>query len=337
LDEKQHTLKSILPPTDDRLIKLLMMSPELRPGLADIIASIIRQPVRDVEIRNNELPTDDVDDKQERLDVNCVTADGRQVNLEMHASRMAEMPGSSHENLKNKSVYYLCDLYATQSVRGKDYNKLAKTYQVTFCTYTVFAKRKDFVNEFGLRNEDGELLSDAVTAVFVELTKLKDILKKPVEDMSSLEMWAIFLQYADKPEQREIVERVAGVKGEIRMALDTLIHVSQDERERAINRSRRMWRTDMESNMNTARESGRIEGRAEGLDQGLTLGRAEGLDQGLTLGRAEGLDQGLTLGRAEGRREAILKMRKANMSDQQIASVYDLPVDTVRQLAGDKE
>jgi predicted transposase/invertase (TIGR01784 family) len=105
------------------------------------------------------------------------------------------------------------------------------------------------------------------------------------------------------------------------MALDTLIHVSQDERERAINRSRRMWQTDMESNMNTSRESGRIEGRAEG--------RIEGC--------AEGLDQGLTLGRAEERREAILKMRKANMSDQQIADVYDLPVDMVRQLAADKE
>ncbi|MDR0380880.1 MAG: hypothetical protein LBH86_02620, partial [Oscillospiraceae bacterium] len=63
-------LKSILPPTDDRLFKLLMTSPDLRPGLADIISSIIRQPVAQVEIRNNELPTDDVDDKMERLDVN---------------------------------------------------------------------------------------------------------------------------------------------------------------------------------------------------------------------------------------------------------------------------
>ena len=43
------------------------------------------------------------------------------------------------------------------------------------------------------------------------------------------------------------------------MAMDALIHVSQDERERAINRSRRMWQTDYESNMNTARESGRME------------------------------------------------------------------------------
>jgi predicted transposase/invertase (TIGR01784 family) len=107
-------LKSILPPTDDRLFKLLMTSPELLPGLADIVASIIGQPVRKVAVRNNELPTDDMDDKQERLDVNCVTDDGRQVNLEMQASRMAELPGGQHENLKNKSVYYLCDLFSTQ-------------------------------------------------------------------------------------------------------------------------------------------------------------------------------------------------------------------------------
>jgi hypothetical protein len=91
-----------------------MTSPELQPGLADIIASIVGQPVREVTVRNNELPTDDMDDKQERLDVNCVTDDGRQVNLEMQASRMAELPGGQHENLKNKSVYYLCDLFSTQ-------------------------------------------------------------------------------------------------------------------------------------------------------------------------------------------------------------------------------
>jgi predicted transposase/invertase (TIGR01784 family) len=245
-----------------------MTAPDLRPSLADIISGIIRQKVRDVEIRNNELPTDDVDDKQERLDVNCVTDDGRQINLEMQASRMEELPGGSHENLKNKSVYYLSDLYSTQSVKGKDYNKLARSYQVTFCTYPVFPNRKKFVNEFTLRNEDGEQLSDAVTVVFVELSKLGKIIKKPIGEMSSIEKWAIFLQYADKPKQRELVEKIAESKGEIKMALNTLIHVSQDERERAINRSRRMWQTDFESNMNTSREAGFIEGRSEGRTEG---------------------------------------------------------------------
>jgi predicted transposase/invertase (TIGR01784 family) len=277
-DLMMENRKSILPPTDDRLFKLLMTSPDLQPGLMDIISGIIRQPVAAVEVRNNELPTDDVNDKQERLDVNCVTGDGRQVNLEMQASRMQELAGGQHENLKNKAVYYLCDLYATQSVKGKDYHNLAKTYQVTFCTYTVFPERESFVNEFSLRNEEGEALSDAVTVVFVELSKLDRILSKPVEQMTSLEMWSIFLQYADKPEQEKIVQQVAEAKGEIKMALEVLINVSQDERERAINRSRRMYQTDLESNMNTALERGRIEGRAENQRNVVLNMRSKGLD-----------------------------------------------------------
>jgi predicted transposase/invertase (TIGR01784 family) len=56
------------------------------------------------------------------------------------------------------------------------------------------------------------------------------------------------------------------------MALNTLIHVSQDERERAINRSRRMYQTDLESNLNTSREIGLL----EGMEKGMEKGRAEG-------------------------------------------------------------
>jgi predicted transposase/invertase (TIGR01784 family) len=315
LNDERGKLKSILPPTDDRLFKLLMTSPDLKPGLVDIISGIIRQPVADVEIRNNELPTNDANDKQERLDVNCVTGDGRQINLEMQASRMAEAPGGSHENLKNKSLYYLCDLYSTQSVRGKGYDKLAKTWQVTFCAYTVFPARALFFNEFAMRNEDGERLTDAVTTVFVELTKLGRALRKPVGEMTSLEMWAIFLQYADKPEQREAVERIAKAKGEIRMALDTLIHVSQDERERAIARSRRMWRTDMESNMYTSREAGRVEGHEAGRAEGLAEGRAEGLAEGRTEGLAEGRAEGF----AEGCRAIVRRMRAKGLDNESIA------------------
>ena len=265
---EQEKRKSILSPTDDRLFKLLLTSPELRESLADIVAGVIRKPVHNLEVRNNELPTDDINDKQERFDVNCVTDNGQQVNLEMQASRMAELVGGNHENLKNRSIYFLCDLFSTQSIRGRDYNKLARTYQVTFCSYTVFPDRESFINEFTLRNEDGEPLNDAVTIIFVELTKLQKVLEKPIEEMNILEMWSVFLQYVDKEEYRDIVEQIAEAKGEIKMAMETLIHVSQDERERAINRSRRMWQCDYESNMNTSREAGLILGREEGREEG---------------------------------------------------------------------
>jgi len=62
---------------------------------------------------------------------------------------------------------------------------------------------------------------------------------------------------------------------EIRMATETLIHVSQDDHERARNRSRRKWQTDYESDMNTSRAVGREEGLEKGREEGLEKGRAE--------------------------------------------------------------
>ena len=57
------------------------------------------------------------------------------------------------------------------------------------------------------------------------------------------------------------------------MAGELLMSISQDEKERAIYRSRRMFQTDMESNLATAEDRGRLEGRAEGIAEGIAEGR----------------------------------------------------------------
>jgi len=43
-------------------------------------------------------------------------------------------------------------------------------------------------------DEDNELLSDAIHVVYVELSKLDEIIKKSVSDMTDLEKWAVFFQ-----------------------------------------------------------------------------------------------------------------------------------------------
>ena len=48
------------------------------------------------------------------------------------------------------------------------------------------------------------------------------------------------------------------------MAGDLLMSISKDERERAVFRSRRMYQTDLASNLATAEDRGRAEGRVEG-------------------------------------------------------------------------
>lgn len=150
----------ILPPDDDRIFKLLMTSPEAKPGLMKLISGVIGREVVDVMIHNNELPPGDIEEKAERLDVNCKINDGSQINLEMQASRMKEDIDGEYRNLKGKSIYYLTDLHSSQPSKGVlRYDKLSRTYQITFCSYTIFSSRTDYVNSFSMRHDiTGELL-----------------------------------------------------------------------------------------------------------------------------------------------------------------------------------
>ena len=75
---------------------------------------------------------------------------------------------------------------------------------MTFCSYTVFPNRTEFVNSFSLRHDrDNELLSNAIQVFYVELSKLKELLKKPVNAMAELEKWALFFRYANDSQCRE--------------------------------------------------------------------------------------------------------------------------------------
>ena len=71
----------ILPPSDDRVFKLILTSGDAKPVLIDLISSIIKRPVVGVEVRNSEVPPADAHEKAERLDVNCRIDDGSQVDL----------------------------------------------------------------------------------------------------------------------------------------------------------------------------------------------------------------------------------------------------------------
>ena len=101
-----------------------------------------------------------------------------------------------------------------------------------------------------------KLLSDAIHVVFIELSKLGDILKKSVDDMSDLEKWAVFFQYASIPTHRETVNKIIESKEALKMAGNLLMSVSKDEKERAIFLSRRKYQSDLESNLATAEDIG---------------------------------------------------------------------------------
>lgn len=139
---------------------------------------------------------------------------------------------------------------------------------MTFCFCTVFPNRTEFVNSFSLHHDrDNERLSNAIQIFYVELSKLKELLKKPVNAMADLEKWALFFRYANDSQCREKVNEVIQSKEVLQMAGELLMRIIQDERERAMFRSRRMYQTDLRSNLATVEDRGGRIGRQEGRSE----------------------------------------------------------------------
>jgi hypothetical protein len=56
------------------------------------------------------------------------------------------------------------------------------------CNYKVFNWDNELVEKFTYRNERGRQLSDITTAIFIDLTQADEIAKKPVVEMTGVEL-----------------------------------------------------------------------------------------------------------------------------------------------------
>jgi predicted transposase/invertase (TIGR01784 family) len=181
-----------------------------------------------------------------------------------------------HRNIKSRAIRGVCDLYANQPGRGTAYGDFEQSFQITFCGYTVFPERPDFISRYSFRDENGIELANNIGIIFIELTKLDEVLKKPVKDMTRLEQWCVFFGCADKPKYRNILNKLNSTREDIKVATELLTSISRDERERALFRSRRIAQLDMEHNYAVVRQEGRREGHQEGRREGRQEGRQEG-------------------------------------------------------------
>jgi len=266
----------ILPPSDDRIFKVLLTHRNAEPVLRSVVSTVIERPVVSVQVVNNELPISDVEEKAQRLDVNCIVDGGDQINVEMQSSPMEEASGDDkrHTNFRNRFTYYTTALHSSQKSKGVQYYELARSYQVTFCGYTLFPKRLDFVNRIALRWPDGEQFSDQINMVIVEMSKLAGIQNKPVETLTPIEMWSAFFMFAPQEEYRDLINNIISVKEEIGMASALLMEISKDDHERALFMSRKKAEMDLFSNLRTAETRGMTR-VFELLEKGVSLEEAK--------------------------------------------------------------
>jgi len=254
--------EEILPLAEDFVLKAVLTHPDAKPALIDLISAVIGRNVKDVQLLNNELHSVDADEKKQRLDVNCIIDDGSQVNVEMQGSALGGIDGG-RLTLTNKSIYYLTKLHSTQKAKSVPYENFVRTYQITFCANNIF-KHKEYLTYATLRTEKGIQISEQINLIFIELSKLSGVLKKPVDKMTSIEDWSIFLGYSGDPDKRVLLNKILAKKEGLVMAGTVLAAISKDEHERAKRLSQEKWETDFYNNYVVRAEKALAEGIAEG-------------------------------------------------------------------------
>jgi predicted transposase/invertase (TIGR01784 family) len=255
-------LPRILAPYENDVFHAIMTLPEAHLALVGTVGAFIGRKLKTATLRNNSMPSRDKDAKQENLDVNCVVdgEDGDQCAIEMQATHMrGDSKANYHRNIKWRSVFNACDLHVNQRGSGRDYEEFVRSYQIMLCNYRVFDGTGDPAEPFTFRNRAGRELCNAVTVVFVDLTKAKEIAEKPVEEMTDAEAWIVFFALANKPKYRQTIEEITKTWEGIAVANETLLSISQDADERARLRSHRIWLQDREHDMAVARKEGRAE------------------------------------------------------------------------------
>lgn len=225
----------LLPPYEDRVFKLIFSAPQAKTALINLISAATKRSVIDVVEFPFEVRAFDPNEQAESIFLSSIMEDGSQANIEIQSRYKVEPDDSGYENFYTRRTCNLFSLHASQNVEGIAYNKLANTIQVTFCGNTIFPQHDKYYSSFALCDVKHDVVyPDSPVSIFVELSKLKELLGKPVETMTDLEKWLVFLGHAADLSYRDIVNQVIDSNEALGLAGNLLVNVSQDEEERAI-------------------------------------------------------------------------------------------------------
>ena len=122
----------------------------------------------------------------------------------------------------------------------------------------------DFFHRFEYHDPDRKVSLGGLTLIHtLELGKLEGVSKKPVDDMSNQELWAVFFRYLNDPGMRAKINQIAKREEGIEMAGTVLLGISRNEAERARLESEYKAEVDLQSKLGGAKREGRREGRQE--------------------------------------------------------------------------
>ena len=230
-------------------------NPSSKGALSKLISALIGREVSVSVINANEQPIDNIRNRQIRFDIKCKAESGELVNVEMSLNPKPFEPV--------RLEYYAGRLFTGQDIRGvgKNYDDLKEAYQITILTKETFFNDKAYLHNFEYYDPEHEIsLKGRSRIITLELSKLEEVVEKPVNMMNEKESWAVYFRYLTDKTKRYKINQILDHEEGIAMASDVLIHISKDEIEQARLESELKYELDTQSNLVYEKRTGIKEG-----------------------------------------------------------------------------
>ena len=216
------------------------------------------QPIESVEFMNPFSYKDFEDDKLICVDVKATDRAGRVFIVEVQIV--------VHPSFAKRAVYYACKGYSDQLQAGQGYSKLKATYSVCLLMRKLWEDER-LHHQFQLvERATGKVLEDSIEIHIVELSKYNGTIGIVSPQSSVLEQWCYWIKYSSEHTAEELRELLPGLA--FLRATKELGDIQTITEEKAMYDSREKAILDYESNLIDAREEGREEGEAIGMEKG---------------------------------------------------------------------
>ena len=240
-------------------------------ALKDFISTILDRNVKELELMPNEPAVEVANQNQMSFDVSVKFDDGERIDLEMQCR--------NHDyDYAARAEIQVARLLSSSNRKGDNW-KTPTAYQISVLNFHFRDDDFSVLEWYNMRRSDGKELAGKLNVIFFDLIKIHKLLGKPPEKLTKLEKWGLFLSYASDEDKKEYIETLIKSEEGLMHAKSSLLTVSQDEINWAIENSihtaicdyntERMNIQERERKaIEQATEKGKAEGRAEGKAEG---------------------------------------------------------------------
>lgn len=255
-----YEVRKRLPLSSDVVFKSTFAKEQNKDLLKSLLEAILKIEIKNIEVKNPEIPKNLADVKAGVLDIKALINDDTVIDIEMQVE--------DQYNIDSRSTRYLTSMSSTEIKVGEEYTELKKCIAINILNFNFF-KRNSYMNTAHMKFEENmpqtyidmgytiedTLATDKLEMIFIELPKF--LKKVPTED-SSLKDWLLLIA------GKEDLIKMEKSKKEIKKAIEAINIMSADQKEWELYESRQKALMNYQIGIASAEERGKKAGFEEG-------------------------------------------------------------------------